>query len=267
LLVLLGLALAASCSSAAASVTIGQTGSDPFTGCLGVVTYDIAQPTVSAGTSYVAPETGVITSWSHMARDEPNQEVTMKIWRRVSGTTYKAVGHDGPRPLAPGVLNSFEGIHVPVLAGDVLGLNVSAGAYTACFFPASEDSVLISGGNAADGEEATFSAAPGFRANISAVIEPDCDHDGLGDETQDSETSSCHPPTLTSTGLPQSCVVPKLKGKTLKAAKKRARKAHCRIGKVKLLAGVTAKTGKVVKQKPKAGKVKAARTRIAVTLG
>jgi IPT/TIG domain/PASTA domain len=71
--------------------------------------------------------------------------------------------------------------------------------------------------------------------------------------------------TASATAL--TCVVPKLKGKTLKAAKKRARKAHCRIGSVKLLAGVTKKTGKVVKQKPKAGKVKAAGRKIAVTLG
>jgi DNA-binding beta-propeller fold protein YncE len=63
------------------------------------------------------------------------------------------------------------------------------------------------------------------------------------------------------------CVVPKLKGKTLKAAKKRARKAHCGIGHVKKLEGATAKTGKVVKQKPKGGKVKAAGYKIAVTLG
>jgi PASTA domain/IPT/TIG domain len=63
------------------------------------------------------------------------------------------------------------------------------------------------------------------------------------------------------------CVVPNLKGKTLKAAKRRARKANCRIGKVKRLAGATDKTGRVVKQKPKAGKVKPAGSKIAVTLG
>jgi IPT/TIG domain/PASTA domain len=74
----------------------------------------------------------------------------------------------------------------------------------------------------------------------------------------------------TSTGLPQApktCLVPNLKGKTLKAAKKRARKVNCRIGSLKLREGVTKKTGKVVKQKPKDGKVKAAGSKIAVTLG
>jgi beta-lactam-binding protein with PASTA domain len=73
-----------------------------------------------------------------------------------------------------------------------------------------------------------------------------------------------------STGLPQApaqCLVPKLKGKSLTAPKKRARKANCQIGRVKLREGVTKKTGNVVKQKPKAGKVKAAGSKIAVTLG
>jgi beta-lactam-binding protein with PASTA domain len=75
--------------------------------------------------------------------------------------------------------------------------------------------------------------------------------------------------TSVSTGLPKisKCVVPRLKGKRLKAARKRARKSNCRIGLVKLRNGVSKKTGKVVKQKPKAGKVKAAGSKIAVTLG
>jgi hypothetical protein len=112
--------------------------------------------------------------------------------------------------------------------------------------------------------------APNAEATFNVEIEPDCDHDGLGDETHDPNTSSCYPPPVVSTGPPTPpaiCNVPNLKGKTLKGAKERARKAHCRIGQTKLLQGVTAKTGKVVKQKPKAGKVKAGGTKIAVTLG
>jgi hypothetical protein len=78
------------------------------------------------------------------------------------------------------------------------------------------------------------------------------------------------PPPSVPTGLPEApkpCVVPNLKGKTLKAAKKRARKADCAVGHVKLLAGVTKKNGRVVEQKPKGGKVKAAGAKITVTLG
>jgi hypothetical protein len=65
----------------------------------------------------------------------------------------------------------------------------------------------------------------------------------------------------------KACVVPKLKGKTLKAAKKRIRKAGCKVGKVKRRNGVTAKTGKVVKQAPKPRKALAPGTKVNVTLG
>jgi beta-lactam-binding protein with PASTA domain len=62
-------------------------------------------------------------------------------------------------------------------------------------------------------------------------------------------------------------VVPKLRGKTLKAAGKRARRAGCRVSPVKKLKGVTSTTGRVVKQRPKAGRVHPAGSRVAVTLG
>lgn len=63
------------------------------------------------------------------------------------------------------------------------------------------------------------------------------------------------------------CVVPKLAGKKLKGAKKRIRKAGCRVGKAKKIGGVTAKTGVVVKQNPKAGKILAPGAKVNVKLG
>ena len=48
------------------------------------------------------------------------------------------------------------------------------------------------------------------------------------------------------------CVVPKLKGKKLKKAKKALKKAHCRLGKVR---GKHRKHGKVKRQKPKPGTI------------
>lgn len=65
----------------------------------------------------------------------------------------------------------------------------------------------------------------------------------------------------------KACTVPNLRGKKLKAAKKKLRKAGCKLGKVTKKKGVTAKTGKVVKQKPKSGKVLAPGSKVKVTLG
>jgi beta-lactam-binding protein with PASTA domain len=58
-----------------------------------------------------------------------------------------------------------------------------------------------------------------------------------------------------------------VKGKTLKAAKKRLRAANCRLGTVTKEKGVTAATGKVVKQRPKPGKVLTAGAKVRVKLG
>ena len=65
----------------------------------------------------------------------------------------------------------------------------------------------------------------------------------------------------------KACVVPKLKKKTLKAAKKKLRKAGCKAGKVTKRGNVTAKTGKVVKQSKNAGRKLAPGTGVNVTLG
>lgn len=63
----------------------------------------------------------------------------------------------------------------------------------------------------------------------------------------------------------KACVVPKLKGKTLKVAKKRLKKAGCRLGKVKgdRSAGNKAE---VVKQKPAPGNVRLPGAKVGVTV-
>ena len=58
------------------------------------------------------------------------------------------------------------------------------------------------------------------------------------------------------------CVVPKLKGKTLKKARKLLKKAHCRLGKVK---GRKGKHARIRKQQPKPGTVLNAGSKVRVT--
>lgn len=62
------------------------------------------------------------------------------------------------------------------------------------------------------------------------------------------------------------CKVPNLSGRKLRASKKRSRGAHCKVGKVIKRGDATAKTGRVVKQVPKAGLTGAAGTKIRVVL-
>lgn len=65
----------------------------------------------------------------------------------------------------------------------------------------------------------------------------------------------------------EACVVPKLKRKKLKAAKRQLRKAGCKPGKVKRRKGVKAKAAKVVKQGRKPGKQLAPGTKVRIVLG
>jgi hypothetical protein len=170
----LAAALAVGATPAPAAVTIGQTdpASSPMSSCAGVNPQDMIQPTVTSGTSYVVPANGAITSWSHNAYASANQEITMKVWRQVSGTTYRVVGHDTRTLSGPGLI-TFSGISVPAQPGDVLGLNSGTGAFVDCMFPAIGDTMLYkSPSEAADGEQVTFITVPDRRPNISAIFDP-----------------------------------------------------------------------------------------------
>jgi hypothetical protein len=63
------------------------------------------------------------------------------------------------------------------------------------------------------------------------------------------------------------CTVPNLSRRRLKVAKNGIHDAGCEVGKVKRKKGVTAKSGRVVRQSPKAGSVVAAGTKVTVKLG
>jgi IPT/TIG domain-containing protein len=62
------------------------------------------------------------------------------------------------------------------------------------------------------------------------------------------------------------CIVPKLKGKTLKVAKRLLRGSHCKLGHVTRRGGATPKTGRVAKQSRKPRKVLPLGAAVGVTL-
>jgi hypothetical protein len=167
------LLLIASTSPAKASVTLGQLSPNPESVSCSTSAVDFVQPTVTSGNPYVVPGAGTITSWSHNARSGANQTLTMKVFRKLADpSTYIAVGHDGPRPLAAGTLNTFPA-SIPVKPGDVLGLNRASPNITACFILVPGETYLFSPGNLADGAPPVpFSSASNQRPNISAEFVP-----------------------------------------------------------------------------------------------
>jgi hypothetical protein len=65
----------------------------------------------------------------------------------------------------------------------------------------------------------------------------------------------------------EGCAVPKLRGRKLKAAKRIIRSEGCLVGKVRKRKGVTAKTGEIVRQRPKPGQVLPPGAKVNVKLG
>jgi hypothetical protein len=113
----------------------------------------------------------VVTSWSHHA-SAGSAPLEFKVYRPVSGSTYRVIGHDGPRPLTSGAVNTFSGLHIPVLPGDVIGLHTGA-APTACHFNQLGQSHLYRPGDLADGQQGDFLPNNGELLNVSALVAPD----------------------------------------------------------------------------------------------
>jgi hypothetical protein len=167
--------LIASASPATASVTIGQLapGSPPV-GVCNTQSFDMMQPIVTSGAPYVVPGAGTITSWSTSASADAGQKYRMKVFRQVAGLTYMVVGHDGPRDLTAGALNTFPA-SIPVKRGDVLGINDNDGSavMNACSSSTtSGDFLSLKRVNLADGESDSFATFGGDRLNVSAVFVP-----------------------------------------------------------------------------------------------
>jgi hypothetical protein len=138
-----------------------------------------------------APQDGVLTKWKVNVIPYPGGvQEKVKVFRPVPGApnTFTAVGESTLQPIVGGA-NSFD-TRIPVLAGDRIG----AFAPTLTIFcngTASPANVMGEvPGDVSIGASATFAppADPEFQESLvamSAVIEPDVDRDGFGDETQD----------------------------------------------------------------------------------
>ena len=161
---------------ATASVTIGQISPTPPSPPCSNTVVDWVQPTVATGNSYAVPAgmVGTITSWSTRTTSHVGQNWTMKVYRRLSGTTYRVVGIDVPRPLVPG-FNAFE-VDIPAEAGDLIGMNDNTGTTavaTGCAFAAPGNTTFFQAGNLQAGQQGSI-ASPNANShlNISAEFEP-----------------------------------------------------------------------------------------------
>jgi RTX calcium-binding nonapeptide repeat (4 copies) len=175
-------------SGASAATTIGETFTPP-TGCLANNT---RLQTVSPGNQYAAPTNGVITQWSFQANASP-PKLKFKVGRPTGvANEFTIVGQSEQVPIIPNLLNQ-NFVRIPVNAGDIIG-SWSATDGNCVRAQAGYDYRFRSG-DVQPPTTAPFTGnGDGFQIDIAAILEPDCDNDGLGDETQDPDISSCAPP-------------------------------------------------------------------------
>jgi hypothetical protein len=129
-------------------------------------------------------------------------------------------------------------------------------------------SVVIGGANFASVSAVSFGSVPaaGFTINSEGQITAVAPASKTLGSVPVTVTTVAGTATSAQPFTYEGCKVPQLKGKKLKAAKKKLAKANCSLGTVKKLHGATGKTGKVVKQGPKPGTILVPRSKVKITL-
>ena len=232
-LAIAGLGLAAP-ADASAATTLGETFAPMSDLSCGGLNNEVVQVHRASGTSYAAPSAGVLTLWSFEASTLDSTTLTLRVYRPGAPQNFTVVAEAG----APQTIAQSSGLHtfptqISVAAGDLIGVLTTDGP---C------ETNTLNGGDVYDGHmggampipigtAAVFSEGSGNIVDISAKLEPDCDKDGLGDETQDlNVTAAC--PTPSGPGTGGSTGQPATKKKCKKHKKKHsaesAKKKKCK---------------------------------------
>ena len=163
---------------------------------------------VGGGPGYTIPSAGVITEWRHFANGTAGQTLRLRVFRAGSFGILTAVAESEGEVLTPSVVNTFP-TRIRVEGGELIGVLTGPAGMggSSCVYIggglAAMDQVAYGGDNFAPpvGEPATYpSNLNNFRLNVAAVLEPDADNDGFGDETQDcnsgnaAQATDCAPP-------------------------------------------------------------------------
>jgi len=173
--------------SASAAVQVGET-FPPSSACNNFL-YTFFQ-IESPGNVYAAPNDGVLTAWKFEAGPTP-PTLKLKVVRPLPSGDFLIVGETSVRFPLPNQLNTLP-IQISVRAGDLLGYKfVSDGECTESVGPPGYAYSRLDG-DPPPGTTAPASGAPfPGRLDLAATLEPDCDSDGLGDESQDVDIVSC----------------------------------------------------------------------------
>jgi Ca2+-binding RTX toxin-like protein len=194
-------AFASQAAAAHGATTIGQ--SPPNSGspthcAIGPNFSDLFQNSDAQGPSYQFFNSGgVVTSWT-AATSAGSLEEKLRIFNVVSNTSAIPTGESTVQTVTttPATFPT----RISVKRGEWLGL-AARGEADGCVYEttSSFDQIGIRGGSVALGKPETFSILGGRRINVSAILEPDANADGFGDESQTPPKCAGEPATITST--------------------------------------------------------------------
>jgi hypothetical protein len=184
-----------------------------------------ALPLSELGASVAAPSDGVVVRWRVKGASGP---MALRVVQPFGGG-YLFVSSGAPQIPADTGLDTFVA-RQPIKAGDFVGIELSSATATFGLDPSpmapSGTSAAIFDGPIVDGTVASPAATVNqARIYVNADVEPDADHDGFGDETQDqcpsdaSTAGACPPPPAKDTTPP---VVSASIAKTLRLSKQGA---------------------------------------------
>jgi hypothetical protein len=220
--VALGLVGLATPTTASAATTIGPNPLPQRTGVVGAAR--TFTNSVVPGVELASPIDGVVVRWrvrrgsggGGMTADT----ITLRVLRPTGVVSqFTAVGTSEPHMVPGGAVDPVDvyeyPTRLPIAAGDRIGLGTTA--QTATYRTMTNASYLERDPPLADGATATFDPGtfPNLYVLVNADVEPDCDSDGFGDETQDADTSSC----IADTAAPNTTIT---KGPKDKTKRKRA---------------------------------------------
>jgi hypothetical protein len=130
-----------------------------------------------------APSTGVITKARVSLPTFPGTiAVVVKVLRAAGApNAYTVTGQSAVINVGSGT-QTYD-VRIPVAAGDLLGTGGSGALY--CSTANAGDIVGLANGDSAVGSTTTYMPTPSTALPVVASVEPDADHDGYGDVTQD----------------------------------------------------------------------------------
>ncbi len=132
------------------------------------------------------PTAGVVTKWKVNLEFAPSTAITekLKVFHATGNLNeFRAVGESAEHILARGI-NVFE-TRVPVQAGDQSGSTARARRRVGSTALGSPATSSVGCPATRQLDRPIFGPAAGIQVAVSAIIEPDADGDGFGDETQD----------------------------------------------------------------------------------